>query len=178
MMKTLKIVVALALFGIGSAQAATVTFDPNPETIVLGSVFTLDIVGTGFPETEGGGAQFTFDASILQVNSVTIDSNVWEIFTSPGSIDNVMGAVDGIVVATFIDPGASFTVASIEFEAIGIGTTALTLSENPLNVWAAAGSPVNPAMIAGMVTVTAVPVPAAVWMFCSALGLLGWMRRD
>jgi len=25
--------------------------------------------------------------------------------------------------------------------------------------------------------VSAVPVPAAVWLFGSALGLLGWMRR-
>ena len=65
-----------------------------------------------------------------------------------------------------------------EFEAIGIGTTALPLSENPLNVWAAAGSPVNPAMIAGSVSVTAVPVPAAAWMFVSALGLLGWIRQQ
>ncbi len=176
MMKTLKIIVTLVLFATGSVQAGTVTFDPNPTTVVLGSIFTLDIVGTGFPGTEGGGAQFTYDASVLQVNSVTIDSNVWEFFADTGSIDNITGSVDGIAVATFVDPGASFAVASIEFVAIGIGATSLLLSENPLNPWASAGSPVNPAMTAGSVAVTPVPVPAAVWMFGSALGLLGWMR--
>jgi hypothetical protein len=32
-------------------------------------------------------------------------------------------------------------------------------------------------MLEGHVTYAPVPVPAAVWMMGSALGLLGWMRR-
>jgi hypothetical protein len=44
---------------------------------------------------------------------------------------------------------------------------------------AAVGSnPVVPASIGvDRITLTTVPIPAAVWMFGSALGLLGWMRR-
>ena len=29
----------------------------------------------------------------------------------------------------------------------------------------------------GLATSSAIPVPAAVWLFASGLGLLGWMRR-
>lgn len=159
-------------------QAALVTFNPNPEAVTLGSTFTLDIIGTGFPETEGGGAEFIFDKTILKVNSVTIDSGVWDVFTSGGVIDNTNGNVMNIVVAAFNNPGTDFIVATIEFEAIGTGSTDLIISENPLNPWASGGSQVNPTLTDGTVVVSAVPLPAALWFFGSGLlGLVGMARR-
>ena len=152
-------------------QAATVTFGPDSTNVALASTFTLEIVGYDFTGTEGGGASFTFDATVLQVNSITIDDGVWGIYDAAGTIDNVNGSVEGIAVAAFNDPGTQFTVATIEFEAIGYGTSMLILEENPLNPWASAGSVITPTLIDGLVTV--VPVPAAIWLFgTGVLGLL------
>lgn len=162
----------------GSVQAAVVTFNPNPEAVTLGSIFTLDIIGTGFPESEGGGAKFTFDETILKVNSVAIDPGVWDVYTNGGVIDNANGNVTNIAVAAFNNPGTDFIVGTIEFEAVGIGVTDLLLSGNSLNPWASGGSRVNPTFIDGAVTVSAVPLPVALWLFGSGLfGLVGMARR-
>jgi len=175
-MKIYKTITCMLLLATGSIQAATVAFAPNPSTVGLGDTFSLAIAGTEFAGTEGGGAAFTFDQTILQVNSVTVDSIVWDVFTSSGTIDNVTGSVDGITVAAFVDPGANFAVATIEFTAIGLGVTTLNLAENPLNPWASGGSQINPTLLNGSVTVTAVPLPLTLWLFGSALGIFGCLH--
>jgi hypothetical protein len=165
-----------ALFmGLSSrVQAATITFDPNTITVTSGSTFTLDIIGTGFTGTEGGGAEFLFDETILQINSITIDAGVWDTFTNEGTVNNTNGDVTNIAVAAFNDPGTNFVVATVEFMTVGVGFTDLILSENPLNPWASGGSAINPTLIDGGVTVSAVPLPGAFWLFGSGiLGLIG-----
>ena len=177
-MKRYLIFIAAAMGLFGQVQAATITFDPNPKTVNLGSTFTLDIVGTGFSGTEGGGAEFLFDETILQVNSVTIDTGVWDTFTNDGTINNANGDVTNIAVAAFNDPGSNFIVATVEFTAVGDGFTDLILSENPLNPWASGGNTINPTLTNGAVTVSAVPLPAAFWLFGSGLlGLVGMARH-
>ena len=153
----------ILLSGFSNAlNAATITFDTNPISVAPGEIFTLDIIGTGFLGTEGGGAEFLFDASLLQVNSISIDETVWDFFADTGTIDNITGNVSGIAVAAFNDPGFDFIVASIEFLALGVtGSTDLVLSENALNPWASLGSQINPMLVDGSVSVTAVPLPSA-----------------
>ena len=146
--------VALTCLMAQCAHAADLSFAPNPESASIGDTFTLDIVGTDFPVTEGGGAEFSFDPNILEVKSVSVDGAVWEFFASEGSIDNVNGRVEGITVATFNSPGADFTVATIEFGARGAGVTDLVLSENPSNPWAGGGNLIGPLLLSGSVTVT------------------------
>ncbi len=54
-----------------------------------------------------------------------------------------------------------------------------TASEMDLSFRAASGDPINPRIDLGLdgVTLAIAPIPAAVWLFGSALGLLGWIRR-
>lgn len=169
----------------GHASAATIGWGSSPSTINVGDNFSLSISGSGFTSNvDGGGVNFTYDRNILNVTSVTIDGAVWDFGgagISTGSIDNVAGTVDDIMVNTFGAVIGSFDVASIQFLAVGAGTSALNLTEYALNPWAGGGALINPTMVDGSLTVLAVesvPVPAAVWLFGSGLlALIGMTRR-
>lgn len=183
-MKYIKKVMAvfLLLFS-GYISAATIGWDAAPATINVGDSFSLNILGSAFTgNVDGGGVNFSYDSSILNVISISIDEAVWDFGgfgISTGAIDNFTGTVDGIMVNTFSVVTGSFDVATIQFQAIGAGTSALNLVEYALNPWASGGALINPIMASSSLTVLqSVPIPAAVWLFGSGLlGLIGLARR-
>ena len=167
----------------GHLSAATITWD-QPVLNVNNSgsqIFTLDVVGAGFvSNVDGGGINISFDQTVLSVLSVTIDEVVWNFGgtgVNTGTIDNVAGTVNGVMVNTMLlDLTGDFVVASIQMKAIGVGVSSLLLTEYAMNPWASGGSLISPSFVAGNVTV--VPVPAAVWLFGSGLlGLFGVAKR-
>ena len=97
-----------------SVQAATITWSEINPLYNLNDTFTLDVVGTGFfSNVDGGGVNIYFDASVLKVLSVSIDEMVWNFGgagISAGTIDNVSGAVDGVMVNTISNVLGDFTM--------------------------------------------------------------------
>jgi len=184
-----KIIAVFSLLLCSQVNAALITSVQSPyQTSVqypftlVGSVFSVDIIGTDFiSNVDGGGVNLSFDQSMLNVLSVSIDESIWNFGStgiSTGTIDNAAGTVDGIMVNTFADVAGDFVIATIEFEAIGLGSSFLSLTELGINPWASAGSLINPTYESLQVDVSAIPVPAAVWLFGSGLiGLLGIARR-
>jgi len=177
---TKKALFAALLLTSGYLQAATVTWDDADKNALQGDTFTLNIVGADFlVDVDGGGVNLAFDSSVVNVLSVTIDEAVWDLGVgiSGGTIDNVAGTVDGIMVNNWNTVTNDFIVATVEFEVVGTNemSSALTLTEYVGNPWAGGGSALNPTFVAGNINV--VPVPAAAWLFGSAIGLLGWLRR-
>ena len=173
------VMAAFALF-FQTVQAATITTDPFNSTVGLNSVFTINITGEGFPETQGGGFNLAWDPTILDVNSVSIDGGVWDFTNDLGSINNVSGTLSEVKVSAF--PGVntgSFIVATVEFLAVGLGSSNLALTESTGNPWASDGSPIGPTFTTnGSITVSSVPIPAAAWLFGSGfVGLIGIARR-
>ena len=182
-MKILSKLIIVASFFISShVAAASIGWESSPSPIYVGDTFSVNILGSGFASNvDGGGVNFTYDSSIINVQSVTIDSAWDPLISSQGRTDNGTGAVDGLYVNTFGAVTGNFVVATVEFLATGVGTSGLDLTEYLLNPWASGGSPLNPGFNNGSLTVSAlsaVPVPAAAWLFGSGLlGLAGMARR-
>lgn len=186
-MKTISKLICIASVVLcGQVSAASIGWGSSPAVIEVNDIFTVDIVGNGFTSNvDGGGVNFSYDSSVLNILAVSIDGSVWDFGgtgISTGTIDNGAGSVDGIMMNTFGNVTGNFVVATVQFQAMGIGTSGLDLSEFLLNPWASGGSLLNPDFLGGSLTVSApsavVPVPAAAWLFGSGLlGLIGMARR-
>lgn len=169
------------LFSHGSI-AGTITWDSVNNPVSENDIFSLDIIGTGFAEiVDGGGVDLTFDASVVNVLSVSFDTGVWNFVNNTGTINNTLGTVDGIAVSALPSTvTGDFIFATIQFQAVGLSGTnsSLGLTEFAGNPWASGGSNITPLdFVNGNVSI--VPVPAAVWLFGSGLlGLIGLARRE
>lgn len=175
MMKFKCAIACLGMLFSAISNAASVGFNSTPAIISVGSSFSLTLEGTGFADVlDGGGLNFSFDPSILQVNSVVIDPK-WEFLPSPGTIDNIAGTVDHIQFNTFANPIiGDFNIAVVNFQAIGAGTSALNLSLDDFNPFAAGGNLV--AVAFDTATVQIVPEASTASMLLAGLGLLALAR--
>ena len=175
--------VLLLFFGMSTAsQAANIGFNSEDSFVGLNDIFTIDIIGGDlFPETQGGGVNLFYDQGIVNVLSVSIDSVVWNFINDDGEINNFTGVVSDILVSAFngagSDPSNSFIMATIEFQAVGPGVSVLSMTESSINPWASDGSAINPDFLEGSVTVSAVPLPGALWLFAGGSLLLFRVAR-
>jgi len=181
--------IALFLLVAGQVNAASVGFNNNSSSVNQGETFSLTVQGSGFDTIVGGGLNLSFDASILQINSVTINQSVFEFYigggTEEGILDNSFGQLLNTSFNTFFGAAGDFDIMDINFTAVGSGVSNLALSESSLWVFADDlggyyGDQItfDPATVQ-VASVSAVPIPAAVWLFGSGLiGLAGVARRS
>ena len=173
--KMLRLVGAVALFfSSGLALADTVGFNPSPSIVAPSETFNVDIVGIGFTELSGGVIDLGFDSTNVQINSVTIDP--FFDFLPDGGGPAVGDIWSGIAFDVFANAPATgdFTIATINLTAIGSAASSLTIL--PTSAFFSTTAQLAPILTDG--SISAVPVPAAVWLFGSGLlGLIGIARR-
>lgn len=170
---------AILFAGVGTAHAASIDFDPVNSVATLGDLVpSIDIAGSAFTDgSNGGGIKVTWDPAIVQLSAVTV-SDIWD-FDSVSAIDNILGEVT-ISVTNFLAPTATenFAIASLDFLTASVGVSPLGLAIT--SQWYD-GTPamVSPTLGSGSISVQAVPLPAAVWLFGSGmLGLVAVARRN
>lgn len=174
---TLSLAAALA---VGAAQAQSLSVSPSPKDVLIGEAFSLEVQASGFANPIiGGGFELNFDPTILQLNTVTIPAN-WEFARSGGTIDNVAGTVKDAFFATFSAPKAgAFLTGTLNFTAVGLGSSAVTLSANAGQPFIEDGTldAVSPIFKAGLVNVAAVPEPSTMALVLAGTGLMAVMGR-
>ena len=182
-MKITKYICALALSClVGAAQAASVTIDS------LGQVgssisFRVNVNFTGTP-TNGGEFQLMYDTSILGGANFAYNSDFFTLDGPTMLIDGVDDLTNGYLknigfdASSYVGPGILGTVT---FSVLNTGAANVASAEDdPFYAFINDFDSSNLAMNYGSASpqVTAVPVPAAMWLMASGLlGMVGLSRR-
>jgi hypothetical protein len=168
---------ALLLSSSGVVLAATVSFTPDPKDVMVGDSFTVDIVGSNFTELAGGTINLGFDSSLLTIDSVAVNSVLFD-FLPDGGGPAAGNTWPNIGFDTFVNNPATgnFTIATITLTAGGSGTASLSILGS--SQYFSATAQLSPTLVGSTVNISAVPLPAAAWLFGSGLpGLIGISRR-
>ena len=167
------------LLVVGSAQATTVTIDFTDPSIPSGGFGEEDFVTEGylfsFDPMPFPDPYFTRLPGIVYcpgcvLNMESASSNTFDVSSFDGWVlsENAFFEVTG-----FLEGGGtvSATLASVSgiTQTYNLNWTGLTL----LSIGNTNGTPT----VVDSITASQVPVPAALWLFGSALAGLGWMKR-
>ena len=172
-----------ALLIAGQVSAATVSLTPSASTVNIGDALTLTVQGSDFfDDVSSGSVTVTWDATAM-----TMTSTVTEVAASAAAngfvIDFGTTLVPGQLDATYatfgVVMGPVFDFFSMDF--IALGSSIVNIGAGPGGDWQDGTLPLaSPVIIDSYVgaSVSAVPVPAAVWLFGSGLiGMVGIARR-
>lgn len=169
----------ICLTSLQNVWAATVGFSDSgnliPKTLFsssVGSTFDIDIIGTDFTELAGGIIDFGFDPGVIQINSVNVNDTLFAFIPdggapgAPGSWLGIGFDVDVIVD----DPIASgaFSIATINLTLLTGGSSALSV----LGTSEFFSTTVEIFPTTADATISAVPLPPAILLMASGLGLL------
>lgn len=171
---------------LAAVQAATVSIDPSSETVGVGETFSLNVDIADVTDLYAFQFDMGFDPTLLAAASESEGSFLFvgARFFFPGIIDNVGGAISG-TADTLIGPvpGASTSgtprvLATLQFTALGLGMSPITLSN--IVLLDSSLSDISFSSVDGSVTVgpAAVPEPRLiVVLFAGFLAITAFQAR-
>jgi hypothetical protein len=153
----------------------SVTFEPLDSQIKVGDIFTVDLVADIPEPVLGWGLDLSYDLAVLNLVGMPTFGPDW--------IAGLAADGDGLAGLAFPSPvsGSDILLASLSFEALAPGVSALAASTTPGDF--TEGFPVYPAgfanvdFIDGSVTVSPVPEPATILLLISGMAGLGVFGR-
>ena len=152
--KAFSFLICLSSVLASNAVADTVGFENNAYNVNEGDSFNVVVMGTEFDGSLcGGGINVNFDAAILELQNVTINSN-WEFANQSGVISNTTGSVSEVLFSSFNGNTGDFPIATLQFKALAEGVSNLQLSGVASDPFASAGSVVPVSFSTSSVTVT------------------------
>jgi len=168
----------LGSLAVADANALTVTLAPATQSVVQNQTAQLDIVvGDVLPAGLGGySITLAFDPSILDFASAVshlpgVTFGLSAEVSAPGRLE--------LSDLSFEEPedlvnleSASFTLATVSYKAIGLGTSPISVTA--LDLVDAAGNTLTASLPAGAaITVSAVPEPATLLSLLGGLAVVG-----
>ncbi len=193
----------ILLFSGFETWAITISIAPNSQTVNPGDSVTTELVISdlapgGSPSLAEFDLNLTFNSGVLSIDTTDSDGDfvIDSVVLDPTGQLDIFGLNSNIVSADLISSNTlnlydlsfdlpadldtnqlgSFVLASITFQADTIGTSPLDISINSLGD--ALGDPLIASIQNGSVTVTAVPVVPALWLFLSGLGVIAFKKRE
>lgn len=164
------------------SQAATVSLSPLSQNVALGNPVSLllNMDFTGDP-TLGGGVDIFYNSSLLSFVSFTFDSGLGDETSLRRLPDVLTNELNGLAFNSFTGLSGPSLVGTLTFNTIGAGTALFTMADNDFpagGFYSAATFDPQAVTYQGVsVNVTAVPLPAAVWLMLSGMGLIGAMTQ-
>ncbi len=176
-------------------QAAPVVFfdfngdglaDSNA-TVALNQTLTVSLYVSGVDNVHGGliswGSQIDFGNTVLNGTGYTIEP-LWPLAGVNNTLDNSLGRAE-LLATAFSGRSGTVKLVDIVFDAVASGTTFLNSGElypsnSSFSGFAGAdGYDYDPDIVfsSATVTVSAVPVPAALLLFLSGIGGLSAVAR-
>jgi len=177
-------VFSVLLFSTAASQASTISFGSTSVTAGLTDIITDDVLMDFTDDaTLGGGTDIFFDPTILSFQSFDFSSTTLALdsaFSRLPDADVLPGKLEGMAFGNFGGLSGPGVIGTLTFQAIAIGDSALTMAVTTEALKGGdfiSNNTFGPQVVnfgSANVSVTAVPVPAAVWLFGSGLvGLAG-----
>ncbi|MEZ5566305.1 MAG: hypothetical protein R3F24_12760, partial [Gammaproteobacteria bacterium] len=166
-------------------QAASLSLVPSATTVIEGTGFTVDLVldasdaPGAHPGLYGGEILVDFDNTLLNYNSFTLTSGlsfyIDPVTTTTGNTNTVRfgfdNAPDNGTVGTF-----SFTAAGLPGSLAQIGLVDADDFSGSFASYVPTYQRFYPDFSGTEVSISAVPLPAGMWLLGSALGMLPMFR--
>jgi len=188
--------------------AVTISFQPETQSINLGESIVVDLIisdlGDHLPDSLSTyDLDLLFDPAILGIDDSDSDGDgvIDGVVLDPSSQLDIWNMEENWLSASISSPGilnlydlsfdtesdlnnyqaGSFTLATITFDAIGVGTAVVSIDPTTLRLGDAAGNPLTASLTDGSINVSnvsPVPEPATCLLMISGLvGLMGLKRK-